>query len=62
VRRYPDGLAKLEPHDLNSFQLMPPRFIAGAAENYCRAVKLLLTSRVSEAVAIADAQIGGKCT
>jgi adenine-specific DNA-methyltransferase len=62
VRRYPDGLAKLEPHDLNSFQLTPPRFIAGAAENYCRAVKLLLTSRVSEAVAIADAQIGGKCT
>jgi len=62
TRRYPDGLAKLEPHDLSSFQLSPPKSTAGAAEKYSRAVDLLLASRVSEAVAIADAQIGGRCT
>lgn len=61
-RRYPDGLPKLEPHDLNSFQLTPPKSTTDAAENYRRAVDLLLASKISEAVAIADAQIGGKCT
>jgi len=61
-RRYPDGLPKLEPHDLNSFQLRPPRSTTDAAENYRRAVDLLLASKISEAVAIADVQIGGKCT
>jgi hypothetical protein len=62
ARRYPDGLAKLEPHDINSFQLTPPKSTAGAAGNYLRAVDILLASKVSEAVTIADAQIGGKCT
>ncbi len=62
ARRYPDGLAKLEPHDLNSFQLAPPKSTKGAAGNYHRAVDFLLASEVSEAVTIADAQIGGKCT
>lgn len=62
TRRYPDGLPKLEPHDLNSFQLTPPKSTTDAVENYSRAVDLLLASKISEAVAIADAQIGGKCT
>jgi hypothetical protein len=62
TRRYPDGLPKLEPHDLNSFQLTPPKSSTDAVENYNRAVDLLLASRISEAVAVADAQIGGKFT
>jgi adenine-specific DNA-methyltransferase len=62
TRRYPDGLAKLEPHDLNSFRLTPPKSTNGAVENYRRAVELLLASKVSAAVAIANAQIRGKCT
>lgn len=62
TRRYPDGLPKLEPHDLNSFQLSPPQSTTGAVENYRRAVDLLLASKISEAVAIADAQLGGRCT
>lgn len=62
TRRYPDGLPKLEPHDLNSFQLMPPKSTTDAARNYSRAIDLLLASKISEAVAVADAQIGGKYT
>lgn len=61
ARRYPDGLAKLEPHDINSFKLTPPKSTAEATGNYRRAVDLLLASKVTEAVAIADAQIGSKC-
>jgi hypothetical protein len=60
-RRYPDGLPKLEPHDLNSFQLTPPKSTADAARTYRRAIDLLLASKISEAVAIADTQIGEKC-
>lgn len=62
TRRYPDGLPKLEPHDLNSFQLMPPKSTAGAVDNYRRAVDLLLASKISEAVAIADVHTGERCT
>jgi adenine-specific DNA-methyltransferase len=62
TRRYPDGLPKLEPHDLNSFHLTPPKSTTDAVEKYSRAVDLLLASKISEAVAIADAQIGGKRT
>ncbi len=55
VRRYPDGLAKLEPHDINSLRLPTPVRTQGAGEEYSRAVGLLLGGNVKEAVAIADA-------
>lgn len=55
ARRYPDGLAKLEPHDLNSLCLPTPSRTEGASNEYSRAVSLLLAGNVKEAVAIADA-------
>jgi hypothetical protein len=42
--------------------LTSPKSTTGAVDNYGRAVDFLLASKISEAVAIADAQIGGKCT
>lgn len=55
ARRYPDGLPKLEPHDINSFRLPVPRRTRGAREEYARAVGNLVTGRLADAVAIADA-------
>jgi adenine-specific DNA-methyltransferase len=54
ARHYPDGLAKLEPHDLNSIRLPKPLRTKGAADAYERAIKLLLAGRETDAVAIAD--------
>jgi hypothetical protein len=54
VRRYPDGLPKLEPHDFNSLRLPSPRRTRGAVEKYSRAIKYLLNGKVAEAMAIAD--------
>lgn len=55
ARRYPDGLAKLEPHDLNSIRLPTPLRTKRAPEEYARAICYLVAGRVREAVAIADA-------
>lgn len=55
ARRYPDGLAKLEPHDLNSLRLPTPSRTKDARGEYTRAIGLLLAGNVKEAVAIADA-------
>jgi len=55
ARRYPDGLAKLEPHDVNSLRLPSPVQTKGAADEYERAVSLLLQGKVAEAVSAADA-------
>ena len=54
ARRYPDGLPKLEPHDINSLRLQTPRHTRRAEEEYGRAVSHLVSGRVKEAVAIAD--------
>lgn len=54
VRRYPDGLAKLEPHELNSLRLPTPLRTRRAPEAYERAVRLLVAGKENEAVAIAD--------
>jgi adenine-specific DNA-methyltransferase len=54
ARRYPDGLAKLEPHDVNSLRLPPPLRVKGAIEEYQRAVAHLVMGETSFAVAIAD--------
>jgi hypothetical protein len=62
ARRYPDGLAKLEPHDVNSLRLPPPLRVKRAIEEYGRAVEYLVTGKVSEAVAIADSFTRRQCT
>lgn len=54
ARRYPDGLPKLEPHDVNSIRLPSPQRTRGAVEEYSRAVDYLLNGKIKEAVAIAD--------
>ena len=55
ARRYPDGLAKLEPHDLNSLRLPIPLRTKGAPEEYARAITYLVAGSVTKAMAIADA-------
>jgi adenine-specific DNA-methyltransferase len=58
ARHYPDGLPKLEPHDINSLRLQTPRYTRRAEEEYGRAVSYLVSGRVGEAVAIADGFTG----
>ena len=55
ARRYPDGLAKLEPHDLNSLRVPTPLRTKRAPEEYARAISYLVAGKVTEAVAVADA-------
>jgi len=55
ARRYPDGLAKLEPHDLNSLRLPTPLRTKRASEEYARAISYLVAGKVKEAIAVADA-------
>jgi hypothetical protein len=54
VRRYPDGLAKLEPHDVNSLKLPHPLRTRGASDAYEKAVGMLLQGDETKAVALAD--------
>jgi hypothetical protein len=54
ARRYPDGLAKLEPHDLNSFRLPTPLRTKRAPEEYARAISYLVAGKITEAIAVAD--------
>jgi hypothetical protein len=58
VRRYPDGLPKLEPHDLSALRLPPPVRVENARDEYRRAIGLLVGGEVSAAVAIADSYVG----
>jgi hypothetical protein len=58
ARRYPDGLPKLEPHDLYSFRLPPPIKTIGAVQKYRVAVDHLISGRTADAAAIADAFVG----
>lgn len=57
VRRYPDGLPKLEPHDLCALRLPPPITVNGAREDYERAVQLLLGGNAAAATAVADSYV-----
>ncbi|MFN7998448.1 MAG: N-6 DNA methylase [Bryobacteraceae bacterium] len=61
VRRYPDGLPKLEPHDLSALRLPPPIKIKGACEDYERAVRLLRDGDETAAMAIADTYVRPSC-
>lgn len=54
ARRYSDGLAKLEPHDLNSLRLPTPIRTKRAREQYARAISYLVEGKVTEAVTIAN--------
>jgi adenine-specific DNA-methyltransferase len=53
-RRYPDGLLKFEPSDLNRVLLLRPGKIAGAEQAYRLAVKHLLSGSAAEAQSVAD--------
>lgn len=61
ARRYPDGLAKLEPHDVNSLRLPSPLRRKGSPEAYEQAIGLLTSGKVAEAVAVADRFVGHPC-
>ena len=62
ARRYPDGLAKLEPHDLYSLRLPPPVRTDDATKQYERAIHFLVTDRIAQAVEIADSFISEATT
>lgn len=57
VRRYPDGLKKLEPHDISSLRLLPPKHIPGSLEAYREAVRLLLMGDLPSATKLADRSV-----
>jgi adenine-specific DNA-methyltransferase len=57
LRRYPDGLAKLEPHDISELQLLPPKRLAGSRDAYHRAITLLLSGDPGAATAMAEALV-----
>jgi hypothetical protein len=57
LRCYPDGLTKLEPHDISELQLLSPKRIAGSRDAYHRAITLLLSGNAGAATAIADASV-----
>jgi adenine-specific DNA-methyltransferase len=61
ARRYPDGLPKIEPHDLYAFKLKPPDQTGDACQKYKQAIDFLLSGDAETAVAIADAFMGLKC-
>jgi hypothetical protein len=61
ARRYPDGLTKLEPHDIHSLRLPVPIRTKGARESYERAIGHLTSGEVPKAVAIADRFVGLPC-
>lgn len=60
VRRYPDGLTKLEPHDISSLRLLPPKHPPGSLETYRQAVRLLLSGDAPSATALADQSLADK--
>jgi hypothetical protein len=62
ARRYPDGLPKLEPHDLYSLRLPPPVRTHDAIRQYQRAIQFLVSDRVAQAVQIADSFVGETAT
>ena len=59
-RCYPDGLTKLEPHDISGLQILSPKRIAGSHDAYHRAIALLLSGNAEAATAIADRSVAGK--
>lgn len=57
-RRYPDGLLKYEPHDLEVVSVPQPPPRKDAARVYRNAITALLNGNVKEAIRIADAWFG----
>ncbi|MCE5306805.1 MAG: N-6 DNA methylase [Acidobacteriales bacterium] len=62
ARRYPDGLTKLEPHDIHSLRLPTPIRTKGARESYERAIDHLTSGAVAKAVAIANRFVELPCS
>jgi hypothetical protein len=60
LRCYPDGLTKLEPHDISELQLLPTKRIPGSRDAYHRAITLLVSGDAGAATAIADASVVGR--
>jgi hypothetical protein len=56
-RCYPDGLTKLEPHDISGFRLLAPKRIAGSRKTYHQAISLLLAGDEEAATAVADRSV-----
>lgn len=54
ARRYPDGLPKLEPHDVKALRLAQPTRMKGAVEQYMLAINNLLVGQTNTAIWIAD--------
>ena len=54
VRQYPQGLLKLEPGDVASLAVRPPKKTLGARSLYRRAVDLIVAGRPEVAQAMAD--------
>ena len=57
LRCYPDGLTKLEPHDISGLRLLAPKRIAGSRKTYHQAISLLLSGDEEAATAIADRSV-----
>jgi hypothetical protein len=57
LRCYPDGLTKLEPHDISGLRLLAPKRIAGSRKTYDKAISLLLSGDAEAATAIADRSV-----
>jgi hypothetical protein len=58
VRRYADGLPKLEPHDVSSLRLPEPQHFPEALDVYKRAIKALLSGQEAVATKLADEALG----
>lgn len=58
VRRYADGLPKLEPHEVSSLSLPEPKLFPEAAAVYSKAIKALLSGQEVVATKLADEALG----
>lgn len=58
VRRYADGLPKLEPRDVSSLRLPVPNHFPGATDLYKKAIKALLSGQEIAATKLADEGLG----
>lgn len=60
VRRYPDGLAKLEPHDISALRLLSPKRVQGSLDTYRQAIRWFLSGNVNAATTLADESVVGQ--
>lgn len=58
VRRYADGLPKLEPHEVSSLRLPEPKLFPEAIAVYSKAINALLSGQEVVAIKLADEALG----